>query len=131
MTVNGNPSNSGQTDRANIVGDPNSVSGGRTVAKFFNTAAFAPNAPYTYGNEQRNSILGPNYKDLDFSLSKESSLFDVKADNLKLQFRWDVFNAFNHPNFGSPGNVLGTPTFGQLTFANDPRQMQLALKVIF
>jgi hypothetical protein len=131
VTVNGNPSNSGQTDRANIVGDPNSVSGGRTVAKFFNTAAFAPNAPYTYGNEQRNSILGPNYKDLDFSLSKESSLFDVKADNLKLQFRWDVFNAFNHPNFGSPGNVLGTPTFGQLTFANDPRQMQLALKVIF
>jgi hypothetical protein len=131
VTVNGNPSNSGQTDRANIVGNPNAVPGGRTVNQFINTAAFAPNAPYTYGNEQRNSIIGPNYKNIDFSLSKEASLFNVKDQPVKLQFRWDVFNGFDHPNFGFPGFTLGTPTFGKLTFANDPRQMQLALKVIF
>jgi hypothetical protein len=131
VSVTGNPSNSGQTDRANIVGNPNAVSGGRTVARFFNTAAFAANAPYTYGDEQRNSIIGPNYKDLDCSLSKVALLFNVKDQPVNLQFRWDVFDTFNHPNFGFPGNVLGTPTFGQLTFANAPRQMQLALKVIF
>lgn len=131
VTVNGNPSNSGQTDRANIVGNPNAVSGGRTVNQFINTAAFAANAPYTYGNEQRNSIIGPNYRNIDLSLSKEASLFNVKDQPVKLQFRWDVFNGFDHPNFGFPGNALGTPTFGKLTFANDPRQMQLALKLIF
>jgi hypothetical protein len=131
VTVNGTPSNSGQTDRANIVGNPNAVPGGRTVNQFINTAAFAANAPYTYGNEQRNSIIGPNYKNIDLSLAKEASLFNVKDQPVKLQFRWDVFNGFDHPNFGFPGNALGTPTFGKLTFANDPRQMQLALKLIF
>ena len=132
VTVNGNPSNSGQTDRANIVGNPNAVPGGRTVNQFINTAAFAANPPYTYGNEQRNSIIGPKiYKNIDFSLSKEASLFNVKDQPVKLQFRWDVFNGFDHPNFGFPGFTVGTPTFGKLTFANDPRQMQLALKLIF
>ncbi len=131
VTVNGTPSNSGQTDRANIVGNQNAVPGGRRVAEFINTAAFAANAPYTYGDEQRNSILGPNYKDLDFSLSKEGTMFSVKDQPVNLQFRWDVFNTFNHPNFQLPGNVLGTPTFGKLTAADDPRQMQLALKIIF
>ncbi len=131
VTVNGTPSNSGQTDRANIVGDPNAVPGGRTVNEFFNTAAFQANAPFTYGNERRNSILGPDFKDLDFSLSKTGTMFRVKDQPVNLQFRWDVFNAFNHPNFGFPGNVLGTPTFGKITSADDPRQMQMALKVIF
>ena len=131
VTVNGNPSNSGQTDRANIVGNPNAVPGGRTVNQFINTAAFAANAPYTWGNEQRNSIIGPNYRNIDLSLSKEASLFNVKDQPVKLQFRWDVFNGFDHPTFGFPGNSLGTPTFGKLTFASDPRQMQLALKLIF
>jgi hypothetical protein len=131
VTVNGTPSNSGQTDRANIVGDPNAVPGGRRVAEFFNTAAFAANAPYTYGNEQRNSIIGPDYTDVDFALSKEGSLFKVKDQPVNLQFRWDVFDALNHATFGFPGNVLGTSTFGQLTSANSPRQMQLALKLIF
>jgi hypothetical protein len=131
VTVNGTPSNSGQTDRANIVGNPNAVPGGRRVAEFINTAAFAANAPYTYGNEQRNSILGPNYRDLDFSLSKEGTMFSVKDQPVNLQFRWDVFDAFNHPNFQLPGNVLGTTSFGKISAADDPRQMQLALKIIF
>ncbi len=131
VTVNGTPSNSGQTDRANIVGDPNAVSGGRTVAHYFNTSAFAANPPFTYGNEQRNSIIGPDYSDLDCALEKEATLFNVKDQPVNLQFRWDVFDAFNHPTFGFPGNVLGTPTFGQLTRANDPRQMQLALKLVW
>jgi hypothetical protein len=50
---------------------------------------------------------------------------------VNLQFRWDVFNSFNHHNFQYPGATLGTGTFGHLTAANDPRQMQVALKVIF
>jgi len=131
VTVNGNPSNSGQTDRPNIVGNPYSVSGGRTKAEFINTAAFAANAKYTYGDEQRNSIIGPRYTDIDSSLTKEATIFKVKDQPVNLQFRWDVFNIFNHPNYSTPGNVLGTPTFGQITSALSPRQMQFALKLIF
>jgi hypothetical protein len=131
ITVNGNPSNSGQTDRANVVGDPYAVPGGQTVSQFFNTAAFAPNQPYTYGNLGRNAIFGPGYANLDFSLLKEATLFNVKDQPVNLQFRWEVFNIFNHPNFGFPGGTLGTPTFGQLTSAAPGRKMQAGLKLIF
>jgi hypothetical protein len=131
ITVNGDPANSGQTDRANLVGDPNAVPGGRRVAEFFNTAAFQPNQPYTYGNLGRNAILGPGFENLDCSLMKEARPFKVKDQPVDLQFRWEVFNIFNHPNFGFPGGALGTPTFGQLTNASNGRKMQAGLKVIF
>jgi hypothetical protein len=131
VTVNGDPANSGQTNRANLVGNPYDVPGGQSVAEFFNTAAFAPNQPFTYGNLGRNAIIGPKYANLDASLMKEVTMFSVKDQPVNLQFRWDVFNFFNHPNFQFPGSTYGTPTFGELTSANDPRLMQIALKVIF
>lgn len=131
VTVNGDPANSGQTDRANLVGDPYAVPGGQRVAEFFNTAAFAPNAPYTYGNLGRNAMIGPGFENLDCSLMKEAKPFTVKDKPVGLQFRWEVFNILNHPNFGFPGSTLGTPTFGQLTYANTGRKMQAGLKFIF
>ncbi len=131
VTVSGDPANSGQTDRPNLVGAPYAVPGGQSVAEFFNTAAFAPNQPFTYGDLGRNSMIGPGFGNVDCSLMKQATPFTVKDQPVNLQFRWEVFNLFNHPNFGFPGSVLGTPTFGQLTFANDPRLMQVGLKVIF
>jgi hypothetical protein len=113
------------------VGDPYSVPGGSRVAQFFNTAAFAPNTPYTFGNLGRNAIIGPGFENLDYSLMKEATTFKVKDQPVNLQVRWEVFNILNHPNFGFPGNVLGTPTFGQLTYANAGRKMQAGLKLIF
>ncbi len=50
---------------------------------------------------------------------------------MNLQFRWEVFNIFNHANFGFPGSTIGTPTFGQLTSAAPGRKMQVGLKLIF
>ena len=131
ITVNGDPANSGQTDRANVVGDPYAVPGGSRVAEFFNTAAFAPNAPYTFGNLGRNAIIGPGFENLDCSLMKEATPFKVKDQPVNLQVRWEVFNILNHPNFGFPGNAIGTPTFGQLTSASPGRKMQAGLKFIF
>lgn len=131
VTVNGDPANSGQTDRPNLVGNPYAVAGGQRVAEFFNTAAFAPNQPYTYGNLGRNAMIGPGFDNLDCSLMKEATPFALKDHPVNLQFRWEVFNLFNHPNFGFPGSTLGTPTFGQLTYANAGRKMQAGLKIIF
>jgi hypothetical protein len=50
---------------------------------------------------------------------------------VKLQFRSEFFNAFNHPNYGFPGLVIGTPQFGVITTARDGRSIQLGLKVIW
>jgi hypothetical protein len=131
ITVSGDPANSGETDRANLVGDPYAVPGGQRVAEFFNTAAFAPNQPYTYGNLGRNAMVGPAFENLDCSLIKEATPFTVKDHAVNLQFRWEVFNLLNHPNFDFPGSTLGTPTFGHITAANAGREMQAGLKVIF
>jgi hypothetical protein len=131
ITVNGDPANSGQTDRANLVGDPYAVPGGQRVAQWFNTAAFRANRPYTYGNLGRNIMIGPGFFNLDSSLMKEATPFKVKEQPLNIQFRWEFFNILNHPNFGFPGSTLGTPTLGQLTNASNGRKMQVGLKVIF
>jgi hypothetical protein len=131
VTVNGNPSNSGQTDRPNIVGNPYAVTGGQNKAHFLNIAAFQANAAYTYGNMQRNSIIGPRYTDIDTSLTKTATIFNVKSQPVKLQFRWDMFNIANHPNYNPPGTTLGTATFGKIASDVSPRQMQIAAKLIF
>ncbi|MNC93817.1 hypothetical protein D3C83_105310 [compost metagenome] len=54
------------------------------------------------------------------------------------QLRVDIYDLFNHPNFGPPGNVVGSPTFGQITRTRLPtgeagssRQIQLAAKLSF
>jgi hypothetical protein len=131
VTVSGDPANAGQTDRANLVGDPNAVPGGRRVAEFFNTGAFQANAPFTYGNLGRNALIGPAFSNLDCSLMKEGTVLKLWDQPLDLQFRFEFFNIFNHPNFGFPGSAFGTPTFGQLTNAAQGRKMQAGLKVIF
>src|SRR6266852_2795323 len=104
--------NSGQTDRADLVGDPKAVPGGSSVAQFFNTAAIQANKPFTYGNLGRNALIGPGFANVDSSLLKQATLFKLADQPFDLQFRWEFFNIFNHPNFGFPVNTFGTPTFG-------------------
>ena len=120
-------------ERPNVSGNVNS--GPHTAAQWFNTAAFSlPNA-FTFGNESRNMVLGPAYLDLDLSLQKQ---FPVVREN-RLEFRLDLFNVLNHPNFNLPGriasfNATGTqtsPSFGAITSAQDPRDLQFGLKYLF
>ena len=112
-------------ERPNLIADPNS--GPKTPAEWFNTSAFALPAQYSFGNAGRNDVVGPGFENLDLSLQKEW----IARENLTLQFRFDAFNALNHPNFNLPGRIFGASNFGVITSAQDPRELQFALKLAF
>ncbi|MGZ5481186.1 MAG: outer membrane beta-barrel protein [Pyrinomonadaceae bacterium] len=115
----------GANDRPNLVGDPNLSS--PSADRWFNTAAFAFPAPGTFGNAGRNILRGPGYQNVNASLVKNTLL----TERLNLQFRAEVFNLFNHPNLNLPDNFLGSPTFGRITSARDPRHLQFGVKLLF
>jgi len=111
---------------------PNRVCNGRlsnwTVAKFFDPSCFADPAPGTLGNSTRTPLFGPGFVNTDFSAIKNIPIHE----NISLQFRAEVFNIFNTAQFAPPGTFVDAPNFGQITgTVNNPRLIQLALKLIF
>jgi hypothetical protein len=116
-------------NRPNLVGNPNN--GPHTVAEWFKVNAFQRLNPVTqagqFGSEGRNVVTGPGLADWDFSLLRTIAL----AESRSLQFRAEVFNFLNHPNFDLPNNMIGTPNFGAITEARSPRLVQLALRLRF
>ena len=118
--------------RPYLVGDPNLPSGQQTVDHWYNVAAFAkpgdagtPN--YTFGTLGRNTMRGPRYFNLDFSLFKSFSF----TERVKLQFRSEFFNIFNHQNLAIPNPGVDLPQAGTIRGASAPRQIQFALKLLF
>lgn len=120
-------------DRPNLVGNPNLAN--PTIAQWFNTAAFAKQAAGTFGNAGRGVVEGPSGWNLDAGLWRT---FAIK-ERLKLTARFEAFNSLNHPQFNAPstGNSyiasaqLSSPNFGQVTSAQNPRILQVALKLVF
>ncbi|HZS44808.1 MAG TPA: TonB-dependent receptor, partial [Blastocatellia bacterium] len=115
------------TQRPDLVGDPNLVASQRTTTTFFNTAAFAVAPQFTIGTASRNPVRGPAYRDLDLAIIKRTRV----KERYNLEFRAEVFNFTNTPPLGTPNVVLGTPGFGSITSAGDPRVIQMALKLNF
>lgn len=114
------------------------------VNNFFNAAAFInPNAlaPGTYGNSGRGLISGPGFANTDFSVLRDFTLHE----NVRLQFRTEMFNLFNQVNFSLPnsyansavvtssGALANGGTFGQIqsTVTGTGRQIQFALKLLW
>jgi hypothetical protein len=138
FTINGgNGSNNSDAqqggDRADIVpGQAFDVrQGGQAnwLAHYFNAAAFAPNAVGTFGDSGKNMFQGPPIKTIDAGIAKNWTMFE----RYHLQFRWEMFNALNHPNFGNPdSNATDGNSFGQITSLQLPmRVMQAGLKFTF
>jgi len=99
------------------------------VNQFFNTSAFVPvsDVPLgTYGNAGRGLISGPAFNNTDFSILKDFAI----RESLKLQFRTELFNAFNQVNFNNPDGTVTDGTFGVITGARDGRVIQFALKLL-
>jgi hypothetical protein len=115
----------GANDRPNLVGNPELSD--PTTLQWFNTAAFAFPPPGTFGNAGRNILDGPGFQNVNASLLKNTRI----TERVNLQFRAEAFNLFNHPNFNLPDNFLGSPTFGRITSARDPRHIQFGLKLLF
>jgi len=113
-------------NRADLVGDPNS--GGHTITKWFNTAAFAQPAAGSFGSVGRNTLRGPNVNNLDFALFKN---FGMGLGQTRLQFRLESFNVLNHTQFSNVDTDLTSPTFGVVNGARPGRINQLGLKVLF
>ncbi len=118
--------NNGEQERPNLVGNPNLSN--PTPNLWFNPNAFAVPPLYSYGNAGRNILRGPHYVDTDFSLFRT---FPIR-ERLKLQFRAEFFNIFNHPNFSNPSATLGNANFGVVTSqAGNPRLIQGALRLSY
>jgi outer membrane receptor protein involved in Fe transport len=119
-------SNTGaNTDRPNVVANPNT--GPRTPNEWFNVNAFQLQPFGTFGDSGRGIINGPRYESFDLGIAKVTPL----TERFGLEFRAEFFNLFNHPNFDLPDRQFSTPGFGQIFSANDPREIQFALKLRF
>jgi hypothetical protein len=104
-----------------------SPNGPKTVSEWLNTQAFtAPPFGY-YGNAGVGTIRGPGMNNWDMSGFKTFRL----AESVKLAFRADFFNAWNHTNFVNVNTTYGGGGFGQLTSDYQPRVVQLSLKLEF
>ena len=102
------------------------------VDAWFDTSVFSPVA--RFGNLGRNVVIGPRFNNTDCSISKTTKL----SESLRIQMRAEFFDVFNHANFGPPGNVVGSPSFGRITNTRFPtgesgssRQIQFAMRLMF
>ncbi len=107
------------------------LSNGRSHAKltneWFNTNDFQQNQIGTFGNTSKSALRGPRLFNTDAALVKNTKL----NERINAEFRAEFFNVFNNVNFGMPDGGLLDSSFGQITSAQDPRILQMALKLNF
>ena len=117
----------GPAQRPNQLRDPNLPSAERTPERWFDTSAFALQAPFTFGSAPRNSVIGPGITNVDLVVARTWAI----KESRQIEFRWEIFNVLNAAHFDLPNRVFGTPNFGRIFSAKDPRQMQFGLRVGF
>jgi hypothetical protein len=125
------------TQNARIVVTSNPVlpKSQRTFSHFFDTGVFQMPAKGTWGNAASTSIRGPGINNWDFAVFKSFPI----SDRAFLQFRSEMYNAFNHTQFSgvntsarfdAQGNQVNA-SFGEFTAARSPRLVQFGLRFNF
>jgi len=120
----------GAGDRPNIVVGQNPNAGPKTVGQWFNTAAFVDPTDGSFGNAGRNIVTGPDNLQVDLTLARQFPIHERFSGQLRIE----SFNLPNHANLFNPYSAatqFGSSTFGQITNAYDPRQLQAALRILF
>jgi hypothetical protein len=122
--------------RITVVGDPYLPKSERTFYRNFNPAAFARTPQGSFGNAGVGVLRGPGVNNWDLSVTKRVPLF---SESRYVQFRTELFNAFNHTQFSSfftgarfdaAGNQVD-PNFGAYSASRTPRIVQFSLRVVF
>ena len=129
LSINAATNNTGGfgfNQRPNLVPGVNPVPQNQSILDWINPAAFAQPAAYTFGDAPRflSNLRAPKFFDYDMGISKFWGLGEVR----KLQFRVEMFNAFNHPAFFEPDTNLGDSNFGTITSAYPARSVQFGGK---
>ncbi len=131
LTSTGNSGVGGGVLRPNSTGASAELSGSpqSRLNRYFDTAQFTVPAAFTYGNVSRTlpDVRGPSRVNYDLAVQKS---FLVR-EPVSLLFRAEAFNLCNTPYFITPGEGLGSPTFGVINSAIGERQVQFSLKLIF
>jgi len=133
ISVFGDTANSGTVlgenpIRANATGAPIFGPGTHTADEWFNPAAFATPAAFTYGDVGRNSVYGPGLQTMDIALQRAFRL----TERFNFQLRGEAFNALNKVNLGTPNRFVNTPQFGTITMAMTPgRELQVSARLSF
>jgi hypothetical protein len=133
LTTASNLTNSlGGGSRPNVISSNVAISGPAQsrLGQWFNTAAFAQPAAFTFGNEPRTDpiLRAAGINNFDFTVVKHTQI----NERFRLEFRTEFFNLFNRVQFADPGTSLGSPQFGIVTSAmNLPRLVQLGLRLSF
>ena len=129
------PGSGSQGARVVVLSGPVLPKGERTFSRNFRTDVFRVPTRGTIGNSAPTIIRGPGIDNWDIAIFKDFPL----RDRTKFQFRWELYNAFNHTQFNGldtgarfdpQGNQVNT-RFGEFTSARSPRVMQFALRFTF
>jgi hypothetical protein len=126
--------NTGSSSRPDIASGVSATVANPTINHWFNTSFNAPGAVwstpalYTFGNAGRNILRGPGRFNLDTSLFKDIAV----SERVHIQFRGELFNVLNHPQFDLPNATIGNAQAGVISATlGTPRDIQLGLRLVF
>lgn len=123
----------GNQQVADRVGEPNRTGGVELNQPIYDIGAWRPVTEVRFGNETRNSVRGPGFRNVDFSIFRNFGF----GGTHKVEARFEVFNLFNSPRWNNPpnnsGNLVGHPRFMQVTSSNQlyDRQIRFGLRYSF
>ena len=127
------------TLRPNVIAGCNKATSGGATSRlggpsggpgWINAACFAAPPAWGFGSEPRvdPTLRSQGINNFDWAIFKRTTI----TERMRLEFRTEFFNLFNHPQFGPPSTAFGSSTFGQVTSQeNNPRLIQFALKLAF
>ncbi|MBI3684002.1 MAG: TonB-dependent receptor [Acidobacteria bacterium] len=125
--TNSTNANSAGAQRADVLRDPNLPAGQRTIARWFDTTAFAQPAQFQFGNQGIGLVRADGRININCSVIRNFSLRERK----QVQFRGEFFNLPNHPNFGNPAHQFEGAGFGIVNSARPARQVQIGLRLTY
>jgi len=117
----------GNSQVADVLGPVEYFGGIGSASPWFSKSSFTSPAANRFGNAGIGILHGPSLRKYDFSVFRKFTLYE----RLKLEYRAEFYNLTNTPRFGNPNTNVNSSSFGTITSASGPREVQMALRVTF